>query len=328
MNHVVRSRRGAQKASRGRKESRFTYLAFGLRLASNIPLPELEFAGAGRATCHFRLVQAGEPLPDSLAAARWFHRLRLRDGTTWLRMGKTRHGFVLRFSKSADFFCTPDGRTICCRPGKHLPQETLRHLLLDQVLPLALSLRRRLVLHAAAVAVPAGAIAFLGASGWGKSTLAGFLALGGAPLIADDGLCLQETAAEFFTVSSYPGLRLWPNMNRKLFRRRPPLPGVAAHGSKLRVPLPPAALESSKAPIPLQRIYLLDSSAKGADSGNPVLVARATPREAFMALCAHVIRLDLTEPRYLRWEFALLSRLSSKLLFRRLVFPRNFKQLS
>ena len=69
-----------------------------------------------------------------------------------------------------------------------------------------LTRRSRLVLQAGAIDTPLGAIALLGRTGIGKSTLAASLARAGFPLIADDFLLLRD---DIVAVPSYPGLRLW-----------------------------------------------------------------------------------------------------------------------
>ena len=86
----------------------------------------------------------------------------------------------------------------------------MRHLLLDQVMPLVLS-RDRLVLHASAVATPAGAAAFIGFTGAGKSTLAASLSAAGFPILSDDCLVIERDGRGFLARPFYPGARLWPD---------------------------------------------------------------------------------------------------------------------
>ncbi|MCB0257820.1 MAG: hypothetical protein KDI55_29190, partial [Anaerolineae bacterium] len=65
------------------------------------------------------------------------------------------------------------------------------------------------MLHASAVRLPGGhVIAFLGESGWGKSTLAAALQARGSSLISDDSISLKTTAGGVELVPSYTGLRL------------------------------------------------------------------------------------------------------------------------
>jgi len=59
------------------------------------------------------------------------------------------------------------------------------------VLAFVLAMRGKVVLHASAVEIGAAALAFVGASGMGKSTMATLLCADGANLITDDLLCLD-----------------------------------------------------------------------------------------------------------------------------------------
>ena len=64
-------------------------------------------------------------------------------------------------------------------------------------MPLALSRQGIPAFHASVVTVPGGAVAFLGKTGAGKSTLAASFALGNSAFLTDDGLLVEETAEGF-----------------------------------------------------------------------------------------------------------------------------------
>ena len=67
--------------------------------------------------------------------------------------------------------------------------------MLAQVLPLAAVLRGTHVLHASAVALAGRAVAFMGRSGVGKTTLAGRIVAHGARLMTDDVLAVDDFQA-------------------------------------------------------------------------------------------------------------------------------------
>src|SRR6185437_15564144 len=70
--------------------------------------------------------------------------------------------------------------------------------------------RGLLPLHASAVATGEGAIAFLGSSGAGKSSLAAFLARAGYRVLADDICVIDPTASRYRRVLPVaPWLKLW-----------------------------------------------------------------------------------------------------------------------
>jgi ABC-type multidrug transport system fused ATPase/permease subunit len=99
-----------------------------------------------------------------------FHHWLLPDGTLWLQFYRTPAGYLLRFTDLAEFEISADGQTIACWPSAEISDGTIQHLYLNQVLPLALSQQGKLVFHASAVQIGAGAVAFMGPSGRGKST--------------------------------------------------------------------------------------------------------------------------------------------------------------
>ena len=106
---------------------------------------------------------------DSSESYHWLNHWYSPDGTIWLAFAKVEAGYLLRFPELADFIVSTDARSVCCYPRADIPLETIRHLLLNQVIPLVLSQLGGIVLHAAACAMPQGAIAFMGSTGAGKS---------------------------------------------------------------------------------------------------------------------------------------------------------------
>ena len=173
-----------------------------LILASAFAIPELPRAAG------FPSIDLSIGPLESGAPRTWRHAWTVPGGRTWMRVAPTRDGHVIQFPGYAEFAVTP--RTIVCAPRRGLPLATLRHLLLDQVLPAIIASPRRLVLHASAVTVDGGAVGFLGRAGAGKSTLAAAMARRGARVVTDDALLIEVGPEGPRAIPSYPGLRLWP----------------------------------------------------------------------------------------------------------------------
>src|SRR5574340_1151913 len=95
------------------------------------------------------------------------------------------------------------------RPAPAGGEQTVEHLYLNQVLPLALSMQGKLVFHASAVEIGEVAVAFMGESGKGKSTLAASFATHGYRFLTDDGLVIEAEDEGHRIVPSHPSLRLW-----------------------------------------------------------------------------------------------------------------------
>jgi hypothetical protein len=170
---------------------------FGLDVVATRPLSFLD--GSSAAATGRRLEVSLEPdeRPDWPAAPELVCDERGPDGEVVFR--------IQRDGGRAYRFVGPGyGETVLAADGTHAwggPDEAgldgWQRFLVAQVLPFAAVLRGLEVLHASAVATAAGAVALLGPSGAGKTSLAIALERAGAgPLLADDVLALQRDGGE------------------------------------------------------------------------------------------------------------------------------------
>ena len=297
------------------------YRAYGLVVESELPLPELPKIDGAGPRCRVRVVSDPPAVP-----AAWLHEWHLPSGEAWLSIGRLASDYLLRFPSVADFLVSPDGGRVGCASAPDVPYDTVRHLLLDQVLPLVVSLRGDLALHASAVAHDGGAIAFMGSTGQGKSTLAASFARDGLRVLTDDCLVVQRTDGGLVGVPAYPGLRLWPHVIPELFGEVPELSDVAHYSDKKRLDATLGGLGFCREPVPMRRIFVLAPD-EARDGDAPARVAPLSPREAFMALLTHAYRLDVTDRGRLRGEFDRLGRVAHAPLFYRLEFSRDLSRL-
>lgn len=100
--------------------------------------------------------------------------------------------YVARFYGVADFEISEDLSVVVVRPATGASHGVAAVLTSGAVLALQLYLRHHLVLHASAVDLGGAALAFAGGSGAGKSTMAALMCAGGARLITDDVLRLDD----------------------------------------------------------------------------------------------------------------------------------------
>jgi hypothetical protein len=144
-------------------------------------------------------------------------------------------------------------------------------------------------LHASAIDVADGCVAFVGASGAGKSTLAAALARCGHRVISDD-VC-------FLRSDTYEGVQVWPGMSRiRLWEDARAALGYDGPGveremrgyNKYFVPVrpPPNPTKSRR----LRRIYQLDRAPGGVTS-----VTRLGGSAAIEVLMQNLSRLSLAE---------------------------------
>jgi len=294
-------------------------LRFGdLVLSSDTPLPVLSPAANESPECSFRLLGAST---SGYADERWDHSWRLPRGEISLSCARDGDSYRLGMPGLATFLIEDGGRAITCRPYGTLPDGTLEHLLIDQVLPRVLAHQGRLVIHAGCVATRWGAIGFLGDSGAGKSTLSAEFARAGHPLLGDDGILVRGTAPTGFeALATYPGLRLLPDPLVHLFDERAGAAPVAHYTEKRRIDRDSGDLTLATGPEPLRALYLLVV-------GTPIEIAPLPEREAFMTLVAASFQLHLDDQERSRGLFDRIGALLDAVPVRRLSYPRELDRL-
>jgi hypothetical protein len=173
-----------------------SYVAFGLEVRTTVALAGMS-PGADPALPCLRLELAdlsaverdwSGPQPG----ARW--RGRLGDGSELTVERGVTGDLRLANADRAVFRLGRDRRLLLAAPRD--PSGTpWRRLLLSRILPDVSLACERQALHASAVEVPAGVVAFVGRSGAGKSTLAAAMVAAGALHFSDDVLVLAGTEA-------------------------------------------------------------------------------------------------------------------------------------
>jgi hypothetical protein len=246
-------------------------------LESSRALPELRPADGDDPPAAVSLrwldrVTAGE------ASAEWYHEW--RDGpAVWARFGAMADGWLVEFPGMATFHITGGATRVDVAPAPSVPPFTVTHLLLNQVLPLVLSRRGRLVLHAGAVVIGGDITAFVGPTGSGKSTLVAACAAAGAAVVCDDSLIVERQDDGWLGVPSYPAVRLWESGLARVGWTESDR--VAHYTDKRRVGLEHGDWRFAERPAPLRRLVLL----AGEEPARPLAVE----------LYAQVFRLDVRD---------------------------------
>jgi len=241
----------------------------------------------------------------------------------WLSFHKSNGGYLLRFRDTADFQINSDGTRIGWAGLNGAPENTLRHLLLDQVLPMVLNLRGGEALHASAVMTPGGAVAFCGGTGSGKSTLAAIFASHGDTVVTDDCLPVCAREGRLYGAPGYPGLRLWKEVVDELGWRDHTQNSVAHYTAKLR-----ALRKIPAADFPLQdfivrAIYVLEPQ----EETNSVEFVELSPRDRMMGLLSYAFRLDVTDRLMLARQFQRMEAFAGMAPIRKLRLPRNAQRI-
>jgi hypothetical protein len=302
----------------------FRYRAYGLILKSDRPLPELVPAlKADRGTRPDIIVRVARRRREQSPTIQFIAEVQLPGGELWRKIWRTADGFAVVFPGLARFDLSAAGdQIVCTRRSYGVPIRTIRHLVLDQLMPLVLSLRGREALHATAIATGSGVCAFIGPAGTGKSTLAGAFCDAGFVSLADDCLSLIDRGT-IAAVPAYPGLRLWNDTALALGIEFDGHPTVAHYTPKRRAFQLANPREFPLAPIPLARIYRLERS----DDGG-VRIESISPRDALLELVQASFPLDITDQSTLERHFRFMERVVDMVPVRRLVIPRGFDLLN
>lgn len=217
---------------------------FGLRVRSDVPLPEL----VGSEPCSN---------PDVIV------RLGGIPGRTDVPQGVRPHeGGVLLVVDNVARYWIANGSEIAVEPAAGAPDRNVRLYLLGSVLGLLVHQRGLLPLHANAVEVGSRAFAFMGASGAGKSTLAAWFHDGGHRIIADD-VCVVRFADDG-RPQVCPGvarLRLWREALDATGRDVAAYPrSFLGEDSPDKYDVALTARGASDTPVALAAVYLLEKS--------------------------------------------------------------------
>jgi len=149
------------------------------------------------------------------------------------------------------------GREVTIQPEDASSELDIRGYLLGNIFAILCHQRRLLPLHASAVRVGDGAVAFLGDSGAGKSTLAAFLVKRGHRLVADD-VCLLDPDADapHRVIPVAPWLKLWPTSLEALGREQDGLVRTFHDEDKYKLPIDAGARVSEER-LPLRALVFL-----------------------------------------------------------------------
>lgn len=248
------------------------YHAYGLRIRSAIRFPELVAAPDAQAAdltiVHDALPDAPDFLPERSV------QVHTEDTTIyahWTRLGT---------------YAADNGTRIRFRPAPYATPNMQRLPLVGVMMGLILHQRGVCTMHGSAVALPEGAVAFVGPKGAGKSTTAAALQDAGYPLLSDDVLALHpigpgpastiDAAKTFCIEPAFPQIKLWPDAAAAVGQSPDALDALAPR-------LPKRAWRArdrfARHAAPLQAVYVLDF-------GDTLTRTRLAPREAFAALLA------------------------------------------
>lgn len=292
------------------------YSLYGLRIRSAIRLPCPQWRASDQAA-DVELVEATEQeILDACDAATTYDE---SDGFWECRRfanGAMRNSWKDHF----DFLVTANGSRVLWRRLAEVPDEVLFTYLLNQVLSECLVARGVEPFHASGIVVDGAAIAILGDSGYGKSTLAAALMGRGCRLLSDDALVLKFSGGQVLAYPSLARLKLHPDSADAVFAQRRALP-MNTFTDKMILPLGDS--EHSAQPVPLRAIFVIPSAAGAAR----ISIRGARGRRALLALIRSPFTLIHHDQRRLEAQLRFASRLAQAVPVKFLSYPRRLELL-
>lgn len=306
MNLLAGERPGAEPLSGGL----FSYTAYGLHFISTFPLPELR-PGGGPEDVRVEWAGPGESRgftpPPASGECRWTEA----------------HGAGLAW-KGVGTFWVRHGSLITVLPAPGGDERLIRLFLLGPVMAVLLHQRGHLVLHAGAIGEDGpcgegGALAFLGHTGEGKSTLAAAFHHRGYRALTDDLVAVPSGRGPCIPTGS-PLLKL-SGASAAAVERDPcsleALPHVPS--GRPRYALPIQAANPSR-PLPLKHLYVLGR-------GPDVCIEPLPPGESFMEVLRRCYLSGHLPPAEIRSMFGQVRQLLTEVSVSRLTYPRFYERL-
>lgn len=237
----------------------FHYSAYNLRIASDVPLPELSSASEGR-DIEVRLIEGQRVLEQR--SIEWDAALPM-----------ARFAFP-----GAGRFLVRDGTRVLVAPDLPADLPLLRLYIQGMMLAALLYQRGLFVLHASVIQVADRAVAFVGPVGAGKLTLAAAFHAHGYSVVADDNAAVELRGGSLLVLPAFPSLKVYPDIAGTLGYDAASL--EAMHDSQKKRSQRVTAFAAN--PVRLDRIYVLERKA-------PEQAVRLAPVEAVTELVRHSV---------------------------------------
>lgn len=275
------------------------YEMYGLRIRSEVPLPaRADRADAADLDIVWHESRIAEP---DRTSGRVLAELSLPGGPGYTHVAAD-GGYALRYHGMCDVLVRADLRKLEVRLTPGADPALVPILLAGNALAFVLALAGEWVLHASAVRIDGRALAFAGASGRGKSSLAALCCTRGASLVTDDLLRLDQRPTGPHCFPGGTEIRLRPGAAGLAVGSGTARVGVTADGrTALRY-------DTGDPAMPPLHAVVLPLPARGRAS---LCVRRLEPRDALAALLACPRVTGLRAPELLAQQFQALARLVS-----------------
>ena len=252
----------------------YHYTAFGLKIASDIEIPQLTKTDYEQPEL---VIRAGE-VPDALEAS-----ITLTEQFQYCK-----EQFLFKSRNSGKFLLANDCEIIY-EKYPHSTFADICFLLLSVVMGIVLHRKNKFPLHSSSIELDGKAIVLSGVPGSGKSTLATGLLQQGAHLISDDISVIEKAEAGLCVCPGAPLLKLWPDALTALGYDATDYPEIRPRVEKRGM----VAKTLVSSPVALDCIYFLTTNQRQPlglrQPQTPAEVIRLLTRNTFRQRYAHAI---------------------------------------
>ncbi|MEH7444064.1 aldolase [Bacillus sp. JJ1122] len=280
------------------------YHAFGLKIRSTIPLPELV---ASKESMDMAEVQ-----------------IDIADLNELWEIKGVQQGKFLVDDQMVMFqipetgtFLIEDGKKIMVYPMKDSDHNKIRLYILGTCIGVLLMQRKVLTLHGSAIAIDGKAYAFIGHSGAGKSTLASTFINKGYQLLSDDIIpLLMNEEGRPYVIPTYPQQKLWQESLQNFGLDSSAFSPLFERETKFAIPVHSSFC---KDPLPLGGVFEITKTEEDHVKINPI-----QNLERFHTLYNHTFRHSLI-PRLglMEWHFTESAGVIKKIKMYQVQRPSN-----
>lgn len=241
--------------------------AFGLTVTSAtelVGLPPTEVGSGQEPSTAIEAVMPDRPDTRRRPEGEAVRVVRRSDGEVTLSVHfHDEHGYLLTLPGVGSYRVSRDALQVTCFPEAGVAGWWWQRALVNQVLPLAATVRGFEVLHAGAVAIDGRAIAMVGHPGAGKSSTTLNMVLQGATFFTDDALAIARRGDRLV---AHPGAGAanFPRVERDLMKDEAGRLGEIVGGEDAFKSL--LAIERQPEPLPLGALYFLRRGQPGSEA--------------------------------------------------------------
>ncbi|HVZ61261.1 MAG TPA: hypothetical protein VG892_10800, partial [Terriglobales bacterium] len=204
---------------------------------------------------------------------------------------------------------------------QEVSDEVVFTYLLGHVMSYCLLARGIEPLHATSVLINGSAIALLGNSGSGKSTMAAAFLERGYPLITDDVLVLEFKGQEVLAHPSLPRIKLLPESADAFLQGKRSMP-MNKFTHKMIFPL--KGEQHIAQPAPLAALYLLPPRSS---HSSKITMRRTSGRASFLPIIQNTFNTTVRTPLRLKRQFEFANRLITAVPVKRMSYPKRLELL-